>query len=100
MLGPTIASDIRVQTKLHIYKYSCFNLLLRNEARHSFAATDSVLRMLYLEYNIGAKTCIRSRQGYRHLSFFYFSTIVRAFTDAWHRKEPISKLKIRMSKRA
>ena len=82
MLDLTIASDIRALKKPYISKYSHVSLFLIREARHCCAATASVPGIPSVEYTIGVKERLRSRQGWRYLSFFYFSAVARAFADA------------------
>ena len=57
----TINSDIQALTKPHIYKYSCFSLLLSSKARCRCASTASVPVIPPAEYSIRAKEHWKSR---------------------------------------
>ena len=81
MLDLTIDSDIQALTKMHIYEYYRFGLLLSIKARRHCAATASVPVIPSVEYTIGVKEILCSRQGWRYFYFFSFSTISRAFED-------------------
>ena len=48
-----IDSEILALTKPHIYKYSCFRLLLIRKARRRYATTASVPVIPSVEYTIG-----------------------------------------------
>ena len=67
--------------KPRISKYSLFRILLSSEVKCQCAATASVLLIQYVEYTIGVKECLRSRQVWRYLSFFFFSAVARAFAE-------------------
>ena len=81
VLDLTIASDTRTLMKPHISKYSRFRLLLSSEARRRCAATAPVPGITSTDYTIGMNEHRSSRQGWRYLSLFYFSTIDRDFAD-------------------
>ena len=81
MLDLTITSDILTLTKPHISKYSRFRLLLIRKAIHCCAATASATVIPSVEYTIGVKERLYSKQGWRYLSFFSFSAVARAFVD-------------------
>ena len=81
VLDLTIASETRSLMKPLIYKYLRFRLLLISKARRCCAATASVLVIPSAEYTIGVKEFLRSRQGWRYLSFLSFSAVARAFAD-------------------
>ena len=81
VLDLTIASDIRSLTNPHIYKYSCFRLLLSSEARRQCADTASVPGIPYVDYTIGVKEHQLFRQGWSYLSSFSFLDVARAFAD-------------------
>ena len=73
MLDLTIASDILALTKPHISQYSCFSFLLTIEAGRRCATTASIPGIQSVQYTVGVKERLRSRQGQRYLSFFSFS---------------------------
>ena len=84
-LDLTTASEILALTKPHIYEYSRFGLFLRSKARRCYAATSSIPGVLSMEYTIGVKLRLRSRQVWRSLYFFSSSAVSRDFVDVWRR---------------
>ena len=83
MLYLMTKSNILDLTKLHIFEYSYFSLLLRSESKRFCATTASVPVIPYVKYTLGVKLHLRSIQGWRYFSFFSFSAVVRALADIW-----------------